>query len=82
MSVCADEVSDDATVEFCYGDTEDGAEDEEGGVKQGPELPEGKREFLLCIALSASVILSGKCDSSLEALKMHTRRSRREVTIQ
>ena len=37
MSVCADEVSDDAAVEFCYGNAEDGAEDEQGGVSDEQE---------------------------------------------
>ena len=37
MSVCADEVSDDADVEFCYGNAKDGAGDEEGGVSEEQE---------------------------------------------
>jgi hypothetical protein len=37
MTVCADEVSDDAAVEFRYGNAEDGAEDEEGGMSEEQE---------------------------------------------
>lgn len=37
IPVCADEVSDDATVEFGYGHAEDGAEDEEAGVSEEQE---------------------------------------------
>ena len=34
MSVCADEATDDAAVEFCYGNAKNGAEDEEEGVSE------------------------------------------------
>ena len=41
MAICTDEVSDDATVEFCHRDAEDSAENEEAGVGEEQECPAG-----------------------------------------
>ena len=41
MAICPDEVSDDATVEFCYRQTEDGAENEEAGMGEEQECLAG-----------------------------------------